>query len=65
MVSASVSMFGRGSISERESKQFEEMLNTKVKSTLYRTFGKAIKYCMGWLMQDPDCYLGFGEEPIG
>ena len=20
---------------------------------------------MGWLMQDPDCYLSFGQEPMG
>ena len=30
------------SISERESKRFGEGLNTKVKLTLYKTFGKAI-----------------------
>ena len=51
------------SISERESKRFEEGLNTKVKLTLYKTFGKAIEFiCMGWLMQDPDC---LGQEPMG
>ena len=32
------------SISERESKRFEEGLNTKVKLTLYKTFGKAIGF---------------------
>ena len=32
------------SISERESKRFEEGLNTKVKLTLYKTFGKAIEF---------------------
>ena len=32
------------SISERESKRFEEGLNTKVKFTLYKTFGKAIEF---------------------
>ena len=32
------------SISERESKRFEEGLNTKVKLTLYKTFGKAIVF---------------------
>ena len=37
------------SISERESKRFEEGLNTKVKLTLYKT----------------DCYLSFGQEPMG
>ena len=21
--------------------------------------------CMGWLMQDPDCYLSFDQEPMG
>ena len=39
------------SISERESKRFEEGLNTKVKLTLYKTFGKAIefkKYLHAW-----------------
>ena len=36
------------SISERESKRFEEGLNTKVKLTLYKTFSKAIeKYLHG------------------
>ena len=37
--------------SERESKRFEEGLITSI--------------CMGWLMQDPDCYLSFGQEPMG
>ena len=32
------------SISERESKRFEEGLNTKVKLTPYKTFGKAIEF---------------------
>ena len=32
------------SISERESKRFEEGLNTKVKLTLYKFFGKAIEF---------------------
>ena len=32
------------SISERESKRFEEGLNTKVKKSLYKTFGKAIEF---------------------
>ena len=32
------------SISEREIKRFEEGLNTKVKSTLYKTFGKAREF---------------------
>ena len=32
------------SISEREIKRFEEGLNTKVKLTLYKTFGKAIEF---------------------
>ena len=32
------------SISEWESKRFEEGLNTKVKLTLYKTFGKAIEF---------------------
>ena len=32
------------SVSERESKGFEEGLNTKVKLTLYKTFGKAIEF---------------------
>ena len=34
----------RESISERESKRFEEGLHTKVKLTLYKTFGKAIEF---------------------
>ena len=56
------------SISERESKRFEEGLNTKVTLTLYKTFGKAVEFksiCMGLLMQDPDRYLSFGQEPMG
>ena len=44
-----------------ESKRFEEGLNTKVKLTLYKPFGKAIEFCMGW----PGCYLSFGQEPMG
>ena len=32
------------SISERESKRFEEGLNTKVKLTLYKIFGKAVEF---------------------
>ena len=32
------------SISERKSKRFEDGLNTKVKLTLYKTFGKAIEF---------------------
>ena len=35
------------SISERESKRFEEGLNTKVKLTLYKTFGKTIVFAWG------------------
>ena len=35
------------SISERESKRFEEGLNTKVKLTLYKTFDKAIEFAWG------------------
>ena len=50
------------SISERESKRFEEGLNTKVKLTLYRTFGKAVEFCMGVAA---DCYLSFGQEHMG
>ena len=56
------------SISERESKKFEEGLNAKVKLSLYKTFGKGIEFksiCMGWLMLGPDCYLSLGQELMG
>ena len=49
--SSSLKAFAGESISERESKRFEEGLNTKVKLTLYKTFGKAIefkKYLHAW-----------------
>ena len=42
MVAALLALAGE-SISERESKRFEEGLDTKVKITLYKTFGKAIE----------------------
>ena len=42
--SSSLKALAWESISERESKRFEEGLNTKVKLTLYKTFGKAIEF---------------------
>ena len=42
--SSSLKALAGESISERESKRFEEGLNTKVKLTLYKTFGKAIEF---------------------
>ena len=43
--SSSLKAFGRGEYySESESKRFEEELNTKVKLTLYKTFGEAVKF---------------------
>ena len=68
MVKGYVSSFGRESISERESKRFEEGLNTKVKLTLYKTFGKAIefkKYLHGVADAGSRLLLSFGQEPMG
>ena len=56
------------SISERESKRFEEGLNTKVKLTLYKTFGKAIefkKYLHGVADAGSRLLFSFGQEPMG
>ena len=50
------------SISERESKRFKEGLNTKVKLTLYKTFGKAVefkKYLHGVADAGSSCRLLF------
>ena len=56
---SSLKAFLGESISERESLKFEERLNTKVKLTLYKTFGKAIECIRICMVQDPDCYLSF------
>ena len=47
-------------ISERESRKFEEGLNTKVKLDMYKRFGKSVefkKYYMEYVMQEVDFCL--------
>ena len=51
------------SISEREGKQFEEGLNSKVKLDMYKRFGKEVGICMGLVMQELDYCLSLGQEP--
>ena len=65
--SSSLKALAGESISERESKRFEEGLNTKVKLTLYKTFGKAIefkKYLHG-VADAGSRLLCFGQKPMG
>ena len=56
-------------ISERECKLYDEGLNSKVKLSLYRTFGKKVgfkKYLHGAsVMQEVGSYLSSGQGPMG
>ena len=49
-------------ISERESRRFEDGLNTKVKLDIYKRIGKSVefkKYLHGYVMLEVDFYLKF------
>ena len=51
-------------ISERESRRFEEGLNTKVKFDIYKRFGKSVefkKYLHGVCNAEVDFYLSLGR----
>ena len=51
-------------ISERESRRFEEGLNTKVKLDIYKRFGKSVefrKYLHGVCDAGVDFYLSLGR----
>ena len=45
-----VSLFVEECISERESRRFEEGLNTKVKLDIYKRFGKSVEFKFTWSM---------------
>ena len=50
-------------ISERESRRFEEGLNTKVKLDIYKRFGKSVELrsiYMEYVMLEVDFYLSLG-----
>ena len=49
------------SINEREGKQFEEGLNSKVKLDMYKRFGNLRSICMGLVMHELDSYLSSGQ----
>ena len=53
-------------ISERESRKFEEGLNTKVKLGMYKRFGKSVEFkkiniYMEYVMQEVDFCLNLGH----
>ena len=52
-------------ISERESRRFEEGLNTKVKLDIYKWFGKSVEFKkylhMEYVMLEVDFYLSLGR----
>ena len=52
-------------ISERESRKFEEGLNTKVKLGMYKRFGKSVdsrNIYMEYVMQEVDFCLSLDQE---
>ena len=50
-------------ISERESRKFEEELNTKVKLDMYKRFGKSVEFniYMEYVMQEVDFCLSLDQ----